>query len=97
MPADNVKRKFHAEKQLEDGATYEGEWDEAGNKSGRGVQVQPGKFIYEGYWEENKASIYGRLITAKGNVYCGQWQDGKFHGYGKFERANGKTYTGYWH
>lgn len=32
--------------------------------------------IYEGYWKENMAYGYGRLIHSDGDVYEGEWVNG---------------------
>ena len=97
MPADNIKREIREEVTLENGAKYTGEWDENDMKSGKGRQEWPDGSIYEGYYKDNKADFYGRLIHADSDVYCGQWRDDKAHGYGTYKHADGASYEGFWH
>ena len=40
--------------------------------------------IYEGWWKDDNANGYGRLIRASGDIYEGEFKDGKFNGIGKF-------------
>jgi hypothetical protein len=95
---------------LENGAKYEGQWNEqTGERDGMGVQIWPdGKFhydsfnilhlgsVYEGYWKNDKANGKGRLIHADRDVYVGEWLDDKAHGYGTYVHSDGATYEGYW-
>ena len=53
---------------LDNGAEYTGQWDEAGHKEGRGVQVWVDGSMYEGYWKNDKANGKGRLIHADGDI-----------------------------
>ena len=41
---------------LDNGNDYEGEWDEEGNKDGRGVEFWVDGSIYEGYWANGMAN-----------------------------------------
>ena len=90
-PADDgVKRKKRALITLENGARYEGEWNELTNKrDGRGYQIWADGSLYEGYWKNDKANGRGRLIHADGDVYEGDWKDDKAHGYGKYMHTDG--------
>ena len=77
---------------------YVGEWT-VGNQSvreGRGVQVWPDGSLYEGYWSENKANYYGRLLHRDGDIYQGEWLDDKAHGYGFYFHQDGSLYRGFW-
>lgn len=75
---------------LENGARYEGEWNEATNmRDGRGVQTWVDGSLYEGFWKNDKANGQGRLIHADGDVYEGEWRDDKAHGYGKYMHTDG--------
>ena len=57
---------------LDDGATFEGEWNAQTNqRHGRGNQVWTDGSIYEGYWKLDKANGRGRLIHADGDIYDG--------------------------
>ena len=94
---DGVKRVAREMMQLDNGAEYEGEWDEMGRKDGRGTQVWVDGSLYEGYWRADKANGRGRLIHADGDVYYGEWKDDKAHGYGKYHHTDGARYEGYWY
>ena len=83
--------------QLENGARYEGEWDEAGCKDGRGIQLWVDGSVYEGYWMNDKANGRGRLIHADGDVYDGEWKEDKAHGEGKYHHTDGAKYEGEWY
>lgn len=93
---DNKKRTFKKPQELDNGATYEGEWDAYGHKDGRGVQIWADCSVYEGYWENDKANGRGRLIHADGDVYNGEWKDDKAHGYGMYFHTDGARYEGDW-
>jgi len=85
--------------QLEDNATYEGEWNTANNtrvRHGQGYQVWSDGSIYEGYWANDKANGMGRLIHADGDIYHGEWKDDKAHGKGEYTHTDGARYNGYW-
>jgi hypothetical protein len=87
---DGVKRKKRALITLENGARYEGEWNESTNKrDGRGYQIWADGSLYEGYWKNDKANGKGRLIHADGDVYEGEWKDDKAHGYGMYMHTDG--------
>jgi hypothetical protein len=57
--------------ELEDGSIYIGEWNEEGERHGRGVQFWPNGSKYEGYWQHNAANGRGRLVHSDGDVYEG--------------------------
>ena len=38
--------------------------------------------LYEGYWKNNLAYGYGRLIHADGDVYIGEWLNDRASGKG---------------
>ena len=68
---------------LQNGSVYWGEWRTDSNvREGRGVQVWPDGSLYEGYWKNNKANFYGRLLHKDGDIYQGSWLDDKAHGVG---------------
>ena len=96
-PPDGVNRIKRPLVTLDNGAEYEGEWDEVGRKDGRGVQIWVDGSLYEGYWKIDKANGRGRLIHADGDVYNGDWKDDKAHGYGQYNHTDGARYEGYWH
>ena len=81
---------------LANGAEYTGQWDKAGRKEGRGVQVWVDGSMYEGYWKNDKANGKGRLIHADGDIYTGEWKDDKAHGFGIYNHTDGAWYEGNW-
>ena len=81
---------------LDNGAKYEGEWDELSRKDGKGIQIWVDGSLYEGYWKADKANGLGRLKHASGDLYEGNWENGKTSGYGIYIHANGARYTGEW-
>ena len=44
------------------------------------MQIWADGSIYEGYWLNNKANGYGRLIHPDGDVYSGEWENDAAHG-----------------
>lgn len=65
-------------------------------RDGRGIQVWQDGSRYEGYWKNNKANGFGRLIHADGDVYEGEWRDDKAHGKGIYTHVDGSRYEGDW-
>lgn len=83
--------------QLENGARYVGEWNDAtGERDGQGVQIWSDGSRYEGLWRCDKANGVGRLIHADGDVYEGEWLDDKAHGKGVYMHMDGARYDGDW-
>jgi len=97
-PADynSIQRVEEEKKTLDNGAQYEGEWDQQGKKDGKGVQIWVDGSLYEGYWKNDKANGRGRLIHADGDVYNGEWKDDKAHGDGVYNHTDGAKYEGQW-
>ena len=75
-------------------AIYKGQWNEKGERHGKGVQIWKDGAKYEGYWKHDKANMHGRLIHADGDVYQGEWKDDKAHGYGEYTHYDGAKYLG---
>ena len=80
----------------DDGNLYHGEWDEKGNKHGRGVQLWPNGAKYYGYWINNKVNKKGKLVHREGDIYEGEWVDNKAEGFGIYTSLDGTKYEGYW-
>ena len=80
----------------EDGICYSGEWDEEGNKHGRGIQLWPDGSKYYGYWIKNKVNKKGKLIHIEGDIYEGEWVDEKAEGFGVYISSKGTKYEGDW-
>lgn len=92
-----AKTRISKPKRIQDnGNEYEGEWDEEGNKDGRGVQYWVDGSIYEGYWADNMANGEGRLIHADGDIYEGLWVNDKAQGFGVYSHSDGAKYEGHW-
>ena len=84
------------EQKLENGITYEGEWNEDGKRDGRGMQHWPDGSVYEGYWKDGMAHGKGRLIHTDGVIQDGDWVADKAHGFGIYIHADGSKYEGEW-
>lgn len=55
---------------LENHSIYLGEWlVNTQIREGKGVQVWPDGSLYEGYWQNNKANYFGRLLHKDGDIY----------------------------
>jgi hypothetical protein len=81
---------------LDNQTAYKGQWSKAGLRQGRGLQIWPDGSKYIGYWNEDKADKYGRLIHADGGLYEGAWCDDEAHGLGKYLNIDGSEYQGDW-
>ncbi|KIZ07366.1 hypothetical protein MNEG_0592 [Monoraphidium neglectum] len=57
-----------------------------------GVCTYPNGSRYEGDWEEDQRSGWGRLDAADGQSYEGEWRGDKMHGQGKWCFAGDKGY-----
>ena len=53
------------------------------------MQTWPDNSRYEGFWKDDKADGFGKLIHADGDVYEGEWKDDKANGEGVYIHANG--------
>jgi hypothetical protein len=65
-----------------------------GQKHGKGVELMPRKYLYDGEYKTNKKSGYGCLIYANGNSYEGQFFSGMKHGKGRLIHTDGTIYDG---
>ena len=93
---DGVKVIRKPTQLTETGVLYSGEWDEEGNKHGRGVQLWPDGAKYYGYWIKNKVNKRGKLVHREGDIYEGEWLNDKAEGFGIYTSLNGTKYEGYW-
>jgi len=90
-------RELRPKKRLTNNSHYVGEWQEGTDiREGRGMNVWSDGSIYEGYWRDNKATYFGRLIHKDGDVYQGEWLDDKAHGFGYYMHIDGSLYRGFW-
>ena len=74
---DGVKVLLKPSQLCENGTIYSGEWDEEGNRHGRGVQIYPDGSKYYGYWIKNAVNKKGKLVHKEGDVYEGEWVNEK--------------------
>lgn len=58
------------------GHVYFGGWQEDG-KSGMGLEVVPGKFLYYGEFRSNRREGYGVMKDWRGTSLLGVWHEGK--------------------
>jgi hypothetical protein len=84
-----------------DGSKYNGEFKN-GKRDGQGVQLWPlagrgGVMEYDGQWELDKRSGFGKLSYPDGRVFEGEWAQGRIAGRGKLLYANSWTYEGEFH
>lgn len=49
-----VSREKKPKQEVEDGAEYEGEWNQEGQRDGFGIQTWPDGERYEGQWRNDK-------------------------------------------
>lgn len=79
---------------LEDGAKYEGEFDE-GRKHGLGKYTWPDKkTYYRGDWDNDLMSGRGELIFTDNRKYYGDFKDNMFQGNGIYIWPDGSKYVG---
>lgn len=82
------------------GYFYNGEWRD-GKMHGKGLLKfllgdKLEKATYEGQFENNQKSGFGKLITREGNTYEGQFKNDKKNGKGIFIYADGSILKANW-
>ena len=82
--------------ELDNEAVYAGQWTPDGLREGKGVQCWKDGSKYEGYWKNDQAHGFGRLIHSDGDCFYGDWVCDKAHGRGTYEHIDGAKYTGDW-
>merc|ERR1712194_307370 len=82
-------------RQLDDGATYQGETRDGTTRHGYGIYTYPdGKTFFEGHWRDGKAHGTGTFRDAE-SEHGGEWQDDFKHGSGQERWFNdGSSYIG---
>lgn len=75
------------------GETYDGEWNCAGSKHGKGIYKFKSGIVYEGEFF-NDVMTKGKMTYPSGNVYEGELLEGKRHGTGKYTLTDGTVYEG---
>jgi len=83
--------------EVEDGATYEGEWNQDGQRDGFGIQIWVDGERYEGQWSNDMMNDTNGVMTWPdgGGKYVGSYVDNVQSGFGVFEDEESK-YTGEW-
>ena len=67
-----MKCQFTPFKETVEGQIYCGQVNPKNDtKSGYGLQVWPDGSKYEGFWDNDQATGFGRFILADGDVYIG--------------------------
>ena len=67
--------------EVEDEATYEGEWNENGEKDGFGIQIWVDGERYEGQWRNGMMNDDNGIMTwPDGDKYVGGYVDDKQQG-----------------
>jgi hypothetical protein len=75
-------------------ATYEGEYNAAGQREGRGTVRYADGEVYEGEWKADKMEGHGTYRAAHGDVYEGEWKADKMEGRSTMRYADGDVYEG---
>lgn len=83
-------------KQFPNEAIYEGQRNSDEQKHGEGQIIYPNGCVYEGMWENDKASGMGILKLLNGEIYEGEFLNNMSHGFGVFTDSKGGKYEGEW-
>eukprot|EP00913_Durusdinium_trenchii_P000040 g36.t1 len=92
------KREGHGRFTYQDGAIFEGNWqeDRVPFPERKRVAVFASGNRYEGMWENGRIHGHGSLTYSNKDQYEGEWHDGKMHGRGTYKYAEGDVYQGEW-
>ena len=77
-----------------EGIYYQGEWDQNGYRTGKGIEVSNDGSKYIGFFKKNLKDGEGRLIYSNGDYYEGLFKSNKRSGQGKFVSKEGVIYEG---
>ncbi|GAX82932.1 hypothetical protein CEUSTIGMA_g10359.t1 [Chlamydomonas eustigma] len=55
-----------------------------------------GRFVYDGEFQEDAVSGFGKFSYPSGACYEGQWLNGLYNGNGKYSWPDGRSYEGAW-
>ena len=86
---------FDAEEDIEIGE-YEGERDDAGQRSGLGHNKFPNGDEYRGMYLHGMRNGKGRYTWKTGGIYEGEYLNHKRNGFGVMHYPDGSVYTGIW-
>jgi len=75
------------------GITYEGKYNESGQRDGYGTMTYSHGSFYKGYWAQDLKDGVGEFRDAEGNVFSGNWSEGRKVN-GTLAYAAGSTYKG---
>lgn len=87
---------FNEEEDALDIGTYEGERDEAGQRSGLGKMIFKNGDIYEGMYLNGMRNGKGKYTWKNGGWYEGEYINHKRHGFGIMHYPDKSTYQGIW-
>jgi hypothetical protein len=73
MPEDSGDLVTRGPYMLDNEAVYQGQWTRSGLREGKGIQVWKDGSKYKGYWKNDQANSFGRMIHADGDCYYGEW------------------------
>lgn len=105
MKGGEIKTKRFTEKDHGEEGIYEGEFNDKGERHGKGIMTTltaSGKVytVYEGEWKNDKPDgngklIYGKKSRHRGATYEGEFKNDDFHGHGLYIDPNEQiTYRG---
>ena len=75
---------------------YDGQYDHAGRRTGRGILKLDNGDVYDGDWVEGRKQGFGSYYYNNGDVYEGDWWSNLRHGRGAYRRSDGTTIEGIW-
>ena len=78
------------------GGVYEGDYNAAGQRVGRGTARYADGTVYEGEWKAGEKEGRGTYRFASGAVYEGEYKAGKKEGRGTFRYADGEVEVGFY-
>jgi hypothetical protein len=76
-----------------DGTVYVGRWH-SGKRQGHGTLKRPGKWVYDGDFEDDALTGRGIMTWSDGTRYEGDFHDGRMQGRGKLTWPDGRRYEG---
>ncbi|KOO21582.1 radial spoke head 1-like protein [Chrysochromulina tobinii] len=77
-------------------ATYEGQYNEAGQREGQGKLTLANGSLYEGEFKADEYHGLGRKMDKNGDGFEGEFCSGVMHGEGTMWYASGDVYKGTW-
>jgi hypothetical protein len=82
---------------IDKGSQYLGTWlMGTETRHGKGIIVFPEGAVYEGQIKDNRATGFGRHVSATGEIYVGQWLEDAVHGNGILINKEKSRYEGGW-